>query len=301
MNTKTPISLLQEISVKYGFEIPKYDLISSENVKSEKKFEYTVKAFGLTAIGSAGSKQDAKHKAAHDLLEQLKVQDKFKDILLTLPAGPQAAPLPEFDVDPVSSLIEMCAKIGWSLPTFTLKKVTGASHSPEFTMICQVKNYFTEGTSTTKKNAKKNVAKEMQEVIRDSIFNNSNNSGVSLDEFCDELSLDQIFTKYRKLKKTKRKPSGSLVDRHLYFEQFPDNIKNEAKNILRSENTNKEIVYLFCKAMDIKFELSNLPQKPRRKIFELIGEYDCVLVGNEPEIWDDIVAYFKVMLNIFAL
>lgn len=66
MALKTPISVLQELCVKYC-EKPIYNLICDIYAK-EKLFTYDVQAFGQSAQGCGQSKKEAKHAASTKLI-----------------------------------------------------------------------------------------------------------------------------------------------------------------------------------------------------------------------------------------
>lgn len=66
MALKTPISILQELCVKY-YEMPIYKLIG-DIYGTEKLFTYVVRAFGQSAQGCGQSKKEAKHAASTKLI-----------------------------------------------------------------------------------------------------------------------------------------------------------------------------------------------------------------------------------------
>lgn len=289
--TKTPISYLQEICVKHEFALPKYDLLEC---KQEKMFEYLVTASHYSANGVSSSKQSAKHLAAKTLLEKLKHVDKFKSILLEIPAVPEGEKNNNV-ADPVSNLLEICAKNSWDFPDFNLINQVGPSNEPVFTITCAFKEYRTEGCSRTKKDAKKLAAKQMIEQI-DHLINPSE---------CDEppsppknYTIDEVLALYRKHHKWNRtRTSDLLSERHFFFEKFPDDQKQAAKEILQMDDSHRQIVHEFCRVLNIKYQVMPVPKKPHYSSFELlVAGFDCVIVEKEPEIWDRIVDYFKAML-----
>lgn len=67
MGEKTPVSVLQELCIKYKHGAPYYDEIDDGSGET-KTFSYVVQAFGATAKGSGRTKREAKHTASANLL-----------------------------------------------------------------------------------------------------------------------------------------------------------------------------------------------------------------------------------------
>lgn len=284
---KTPISYLQEVCVKHLYTLPKYDL---NEHSQEKMFECLVTACNYSANGVSSSKQHAKHKAAKELLDQLRKLETFKDILNEIPAVPQLENNNNI-VNPVSNLLEICAKHNWDVPTFTLIGFTGTSNEPIFTMACAFKTFRAEGCASTKKDAKKESAKQMLEQI-DHLLDDSQPPAEE-----KHFTIDEILTMYRKHHKWNRtSTTDALCERHFYFEKFSIYKKRAARTILHMNDSHREIVHAFCKALNIQYQLCDVPKRPHFKSFELLVErFDCIFLGEEPEIWHNIVDYFKAM------
>lgn len=287
---KTPISLLQEICTKYVFAVPKYQLI--ENGPGSQ-FEILVTASNYSASGVDTVKQQAKHKAAQQLLGKLRELDELKDILKEIPALPQSEKNNNI-VDPVSNLLEICAKHNWEMPSFNLKGFSGPSNDPVFTIECAFKEFRAEGCARTKKDAKKVSAKLMLEKIGHLV--NPPEDDAPLEEQ-KVYTIDEILALFRKHHKWNRTPSGKLSDRHFYFEKFPADKKAAAKRILQTNDTQREIIDAFCKELNIKYQVSSVPRRPQYTAFELlVVDFDCIIINKEPEIWSNIVDYFKAMM-----
>lgn len=289
---KTPISLLQEICTKYVFAVPKYQLIENG---TGNQFEILVTAAHYSASGMDTVKQQAKHKAAQQMLGKLRELNEFKDILKEIPAVPQSEKNNNINiVDPVSNLMEICAKHGWDIPSFTLKGFTGPSNEPVFTIECAFKEFRTEGIARTKKDAKKVSAKLMVQQIDHLVNPPEDEAPLEEQKAC---TIDEILALYRKHHKWNRTPSDKLSDRHFYFEKFPDDKKAAAKKILQTDDTPREIIDAFCKELNIKYKVSCVPKCPHYKAFELlVVDFDCIIINKEPEIWNNIVDYFKAMM-----
>lgn len=293
MDTKTPISLLQEICVKYLFTVPKYELtINGE----QNMFEYAVSASTYRANGVASSKQIAKQKAAKNLLDQWSKLDKFKAILNEIPVEPQLEKNNNC-IDAVSNLLEICAKQNWDMPIFNYKGSTGPSNAPLFTTMCTFKGYCAEGCARTKKDAKKIAAKSMTDQIADLIVKSESDLSPSPEEQ-KQYTIDEILSKFRKHQKwNQTRQTDILSHRHFYFEKFPADQKNEAKKILQMADSHREIVHAFCKVLNIEYQVCDVPKRPQYKSFELlVMNFDCIIVNKDPEIWTNIVDYFKVMM-----
>lgn len=67
MAEKTPVSVLQELCVKYQHGAPFYDELN-DGGDDGKTFTSLVQAFGATAKGTGRTKREAKHNAAERLL-----------------------------------------------------------------------------------------------------------------------------------------------------------------------------------------------------------------------------------------
>lgn len=287
---KTPISYLQEVCVKHLYTLPKYDL---NEHSQEKLFECFVTACNYSANSVSSTKQHAKHMAAKELLDKLRKLESFKDILNEIPAVPQLDTNNNNNGNPVSNLLEICAKQNWDMPTFTLISFTGPSNEPVFTIACTFKAFHAEGCANTKKDAKKESAKRMLEKI-DHLLSAATQPPKEEKNF----TIDEILAMYRKHHKWSRTNTTDLLsDRHFYFEKFPIDKKRAAKTILLMNDSHREIVHAFCRELSMKYQFCDVPKRPQYKSFELLVEdFDCIFLGKEPEIWNNIVDYFKAMM-----
>lgn len=86
--------------------------------------------------------------------------------------------------------------------------------------------------------------------------------------------------------------------------RLPENDRSRAREILLDESgvhgTNENKVRLTCSALQLEYEIknANAKQQTDHKIFVLNNDYDCVLIGTVPDLYDTIVDYFKTMLDI---
>ncbi|KAJ8967228.1 hypothetical protein NQ314_003007 [Rhamnusium bicolor] len=79
-NTKTPVMILQELTVKKNYAPPAYEIIYSISGTHANRFDYRVTVDGVEAHGTGTSKQIGRHNAAHNALM------KFKDLGIYDPA-----------------------------------------------------------------------------------------------------------------------------------------------------------------------------------------------------------------------
>lgn len=114
---------------------------------------------------------------------------------------------------------------------------------------------------------------------------------------------DKVLKTYRELKKSDNKYTAiKLRARHHYFRHLAADDRNKAYEILMKDgamtDSSKEIVDLTCRTLNLKYEIKEIPDHPdRAKAFILLGDYDCVIVGKETNLYDKIIIYLKTMLN----
>lgn len=108
---------------------------------------------------------------------------------------------------------------------------------------------------------------------------------------------EKVVKTYRELKKTDTKPlKVNLFRRHNYFLRFPDDLKTKTYNILYGDYADQDAVDLVCKTLQIPYAVEDVNQT-NLKTFILQGDYDCVIMVNEKDLWPRIVKYLKVMFN----
>lgn len=175
----------------------------------------------------------------------------------------------------------------------------GEPHRPEFTVICQMAHVKRTGTASTKKGAKQIAAQAMLSFVQ-SISQNENQQQIATVEADPP---EKTFRTYRELKKSDIKPiSVRIRDRHNFFLRMPNEDRLEALKILSSDNalvgSNRDKVDLICKTLKIRYELKDVPDhRDRCKIFVLLDDFDCVIVDKEPDLYNNVLAYFRVMMN----
>lgn len=289
----SPINLLQELCVKHNAPFPKYEM-DEVGMNESRMFVCIATAFNFTTRGEATAKQQAKHLAAVELLQNLRILGHVN--IESIPEIPRP---PESDLssNPVSRLSELCAKQTLPMPVYQVIKQTGESHAPEFTMACKLSSHTTTGCANSKKTAKKVVAQQMLDIIEKQLA--EADSPIPIIEL---EPVEEVIKRYRRIKQDRKKlPTERLSDRHLFFENLPKEHQEEAAKHLCSADlsdgiSNKEIVHLTCQALKIPYKVSRI--RENLLAFELECDYDCVICGKLPNLWNDVIKYFKVMLNL---
>lgn len=174
----------------------------------------------------------------------------------------------------------------------------GQPHRPEFTVLCQLAHIKCTGKASTKKGAKQIAAQSMLSFVQST---SQNEEQMQIAKVESEPA-ERTFRTYRELKKSDIKPiSVRIRQRHNYFCQLPDEDRRASIKILKSDSatigTNKDKVDLICKALKIPYDIKDIPgHTDSSKIFVLLGNFDCVIVGKEPDLYDRVIKYFRNML-----
>lgn len=176
----------------------------------------------------------------------------------------------------------------------------GEPHRPEFTVVCQLAHIKRTGTFSTKKGAKQIAAQSMLSFVQNISLNEDQQQIATV----EAEPAEKTFRTYRELKKCDIKSKSVRIrDRHNHFLLLPDEDRQAAYDILKNNGatygTNKDKVDLICKALKIQYEIKDVPEHPdNHKVFVILNDYDCVLVGKEPNLYDRTIDYFKVMMNL---
>lgn len=296
--TKTPVMLLQELCMKHKNGPPLYELTVDNGTSLPPFFEYEVAAFGQTASGDGPNKKVAKHEAAVNLINELRQHPTFAAELTTAFVVPR--PPLSTEGDAVSMLLDLCVQRDWPIAQFNVQQAFGSAHAPEFRVECRVASMVRVGTFSTKKGAKQIAAQAMLHVVQSLPQDESDQQVMRVS---DDLPEKHIQT-YRELRKSDFKtiPGTKLCDRHKFFEKFDPEDKAKWRTILYQLNeTPREKVFLMCQALGWKNRVSRVEDHPdgNVKLFELQGcNYDMVMAGPEPQLYDEILEYFKEMSGI---
>lgn len=310
INEKTPVTALMETCAKYHKSAPQYEILvdGANGLNNTKIFQYRVRVCAdLRDIVVDGppalSKQAAKHDASQAMLDKLRSITKTAVVQCI----PVETPKPK-ELDYISALTNKCVTRNWPVPTFEAKEVTGPPHLRQFTMSCMVGRHIGEGRSATKKGAQQ-LAAEM--VLRSITADEANNT-IAVSEPVIQ-PIEEVISTFRKLTRRNRRKINSkevpLMDRHRYFESFPDENIEAARAILcgvhdYEEFSAKEKVLLVLGEFSIPHATSSMHDRRGRSwiVFELTGDYDAVFFEtSEEKIWPKAVEYLKNMLNINLL
>uniref|UniRef100_A0A1B0C9S1 DRBM domain-containing protein n=1 Tax=Lutzomyia longipalpis TaxID=7200 RepID=A0A1B0C9S1_LUTLO len=241
--TKTPVTILQEKCVKEKRNVPIYQEIPSGE---EKVFTIQVEALDVVAVGSARSKQEAKHLAASNLLALIENDSEtyvvpFKKVAET---------------DYVGTLLDICVSRNFPIAQFVQVDACGPSHAPSFTFKCEVAKMQKTATHSTKKGAKQLVAKEMIDLIQQ-MYPDDKKVLVRVADAMDheQERTDGLFKSYREWKNSDAKvlPGVKLADRHNFFVNVEPQKYANAIAVLQMNEPDEEKAFLLAKALG--FEL----------------------------------------------
>lgn len=184
---------------------------------------------------------------------------------------------------------------------FDVKRTGGAEHCPIFTAVCRVSSIERTGSGSTIKNAKQIAARAVLDVVQNDFKNESQPQPVPVPD-----SPKKLFRLYREHRKPDiKKIPKTLRNRHHFFLRLPEEDRICAQKILLDESgiyTNATKVDELCAALKLQYEIRNAQKnRSKYKIFVLVGDFDCVLIGNESDLYDRIIDYFKTMLNIICV
>lgn len=274
-------------------------------------FVYQVEAFDQLAAGQGKNKRAAKHEAAINLLHILRELPEFAAELANMPQhvsmpGSSAAADPgpmESGGDAVCKLLDICVQRDWPIAVFTVQQAYGTAHAPAFRVVCRLASMERVGTFSTKKGAKQLAAQEMLRVV---LALPMDEHEQQIARLCEETPEKHVKT-YRELRQSDvRAHSGTkLCDRHFFFERMEASDLAKWKVIFHNlHETPKEKVHLLCRSMGWKVKVENVEDHPesRMKLFEVHGcNYDVVLAGTEPQLYQDVLEYFGEMSGLMQM
>jgi dsRNA-specific ribonuclease len=160
-DSKTPVTILQELCVKKKESAPHYEFLGEELVKeNEKIFTYRVSCFGQESRGTGKAKRDAKHDAACNVLKKL--AHDMPDV-----HGMKISSSHVLERDNISELLNICVQRNLPKAEFELESASGPSHSPEFKIVCCVATMRRSASHSTKKGAKQLAAQKMLATIQE--------------------------------------------------------------------------------------------------------------------------------------
>lgn len=294
---KPPVTALQEYCAKKGASLPKYTCMDAND--GSKSFMCSVEALDRSSYGQGRSKQEAKHDAAANLIQEVKAI--HPDIVLIPQAPHEAIPT----TDAVVTLRDICVQQNHPIPIFDIVQQAGPAEAPEFTVLCQLASIKRYGVANTKKAARQKAALEILKIIQ-SVPSVSDDLQVSSVKNQIEETEENRYVKlktYRELTEsgTESKSGELLADRHFFFEKFHDALRKEAKRILNPDTpyiSDKERVGDLFSVLKIKPNKKMVPSKTLGAFYfmELNLEYDVCFAGSDESIYQDVIEYFKCMI-----
>lgn len=149
-NTKTPVSILQELLMKRSAPLPHYHFTQISTLQPE--FECTVTVNNITAIGRAFSKHEAKYKSAEMLLKKLRHDSTHST---------STNPITQYG-NFVGRLNEFASQNRLPYPTYTECR-SNSTYLLQFAFKCEFGTLQATGAASNKKDAKQKAAFEMLE------------------------------------------------------------------------------------------------------------------------------------------
>lgn len=177
---KTHVSLFHELCTKFDFGMPMYDLVEESGEAHQKSFRIslTVWTLGISVIGKAKTKMQAKHDAAYKMMMQLKkttqsggtLNNVTQEILMkclewmkTFEFLNEDAVVQQTTETKNSSgiLTSFALMRQINLPEYEVVSVTGPPHCRQFVMTCKMNEHVTRGEGKSKKICKNIAAEQM--------------------------------------------------------------------------------------------------------------------------------------------
>jgi dsRNA-specific ribonuclease len=196
-----PITLLQEICSRNGLT-PDYQLLSTEGSVHEPTFKIAVTVADISAIASGQSKKKARHAAARDAIEKLRLK---KDLNFDGINFETLAPVEDEETtksaysaaineaNPVGKLQEICMKMRVNPPDYETCDERGLAHERVFFLSCRIAslNLSTLGQGRSKKLAKRQAAELMLAQLESSgIYDKTANNKTKTEQGVDSLFID---------------------------------------------------------------------------------------------------------------
>jgi double-stranded RNA-binding protein Staufen len=147
-----------------------FDVVSSTGPPHNRTFITTVTVGDFSASGEGPSKKASKHLASSKVLEELRklppLAKSHAASRLYQHGGYAKKTLKELDpsLNPISLLGQLRQRRKETLPVYTLVGEEGVRNK-EFTMQAQVDSHIARGSGANKKEAKKNAAEAMLQLL----------------------------------------------------------------------------------------------------------------------------------------
>lgn len=166
---KSPISEVYEIASKRKMKID-FEVVSSTGPPHHRTFVTTVTVGEFKASGEGPSKKVSKHLASSKILEELRNLAPLAKSQATSRLykhggyGKKATKELDPSLNPISLLGQLRQRRKESLPVYTLISEEGIRNK-EFTLQVQVDSHTARGSGANKKEAKKNAAEAMLQLL----------------------------------------------------------------------------------------------------------------------------------------
>lgn len=231
---KTPISTLMEYLTVRRLKAPVFEEIERFGPPHQPTFRIRIIANGFKAEGEGNSKQDAKQKAAENLMKILKTNDgsvykldkdmndnceKFnnneKSVLVD----------EEVNYNAIGALTDLCTQNKFPLPEFEILKVEGPDHLKIFTMKCIVFPVNGVGRSNKKQKAMHIAANKVLEEIKQELEEKKQMRRIQAVKKSSTKSSDAVIRQYNKIKDPIKlnKATANIHDCHNNYESIQDN------------------------------------------------------------------------------
>lgn len=249
-----PITLLQEICSRNGFTA-EYQLLSTEGSVHEPTFKIAVTVDDVTVTASGQSKKKARHAAAREAIEQLRLKANLNfdgidiDSMTSLgePTTKSVCPTTANEANPVGKLQEICMKMRVNPPDYVTIGEQGLAHERIFVLTCHIASLdlTSIGDGRSKKLAKRQAAEimlsklESSEIYDKTAHPKSDNQGTSsLNMDADDNShfvrtrrivkdlVRHLTSSIKELIQDIRHIEENNVDEDLYYNLFHDLIED---------------------------------------------------------------------------
>ncbi|XP_055596311.1 interferon-inducible double-stranded RNA-dependent protein kinase activator A homolog isoform X1 [Uranotaenia lowii] len=278
-NTKTPISVLQELLSRRGIT-PQYDLIQVEGAVHEPTFRYRVSYQDKDAMGTGKSKKEAKHAAAKALIDKL-TGISFNETQLgnvNIKSENNTNGDEETSGNPIGWLQEMCMARRWPPPTYETEMEVGLPHERQFTIACAILKFREVGKGKSKKIAKRQAAHRMWQRLQDTPLETNQVVQMLDEDGNEELKGVNIIGRYSGLKDAR---IPSLTTSHgQKVSQFHKNLKARSGEALRR----LQVTCLNDKSVDFVQMLHEIASEQRFEVTyvdidekSISGRFQCLV------------------------
>ncbi|XP_066262285.1 interferon-inducible double-stranded RNA-dependent protein kinase activator A-like isoform X2 [Euwallacea similis] len=197
---KSPVSVLQEYTVKKNLPFPYYHYQVLEGEFSNiPTFQCSVAVGDNMASAIGSTKKEAKHNAASKILEN------FNIIMIAGPSNIETSTICLLPT--ITSNINMSPKINFigKLNEFCAGKYAHPTYSdghtvmsPYFIIECRFQEYKTEGKGQTKKEAKQDAARQMMQLVKNVSLSNATLPIKSI-QYVNVPNFEEVVDKYSQM------------------------------------------------------------------------------------------------------